>query len=201
MDRESCCRCFYSLAQAPPSPNVRVSLHLEDGEGVVHCRSLGRSALARRRVLLAMTKHFQLPKLWQCALKKEIAIAESFFEGGGSSWRLACQLIVDPGSRVFGRFPPFQALMQSSLFARPASWVSCWAQCQPVVNYHRPTDDLTADAWPTPGSCRRQFFQNYFNLLGDDTKVQPFQSTEKYQHFWTEIFNKVSLLLASQKAL
>ena len=133
------------------------------------------------------TFHLQLPKLWQDALKKgreNCDVRESFFEGGRGGWaglKLTACLPTDcwPGQQFLVGF--HAALMQSSLFARPgpASWVSCWAQCQPVVNYHRPTDDLTADAWPTPGSCRRQFFQNYFNLFGEIQKFSLLSQQKK----------------------
>ena len=125
-----------------------------------------------------------------CTQKKggKLQCPKAFSMGSGSSWRLACQLIVDPGSWVFGRFPPFSSpdfWCKVHFLPVPASWVSCWAQCQPVVNYHRPTDDLTADAWPTPGSCRRQFFQNYFNFFGAGTirKLNLFYSQKNIKTF------------------
>ena len=131
------------------------------------------------------TFHLQLPKLWQDALKKgreNCDVRESFFEGGRGGWALADGLPANwllTRAAVFGRFPRSFDAKFTFCSTGPASWVSCWAQCQPVVNYHRPTDDLTADAWPTPGSCRRQFFQNYFNLFGEIQKFSLLSQQKK----------------------
>ena len=159
----------------------------------MHCRSLGRSALAR---VLDMTKHFTCNSqaLTTCTQKKERLL---FREGWRMGWiadGLPANWLLTRAA-VFGRFPRSFDAKFTFCSTAPASWVSCWAQCQPVVNYHRPTDDLTADAWPTPGSCRRQFFQNNFNLFGGRCNCSTFWiNNENFNIFEIQATTKWKLL-------